>query len=425
MISVANEAELRTALSTAQAGDTIALSQSVTATSTVLLPEGVTLTGHGKLPLVLAFAQGDGIGLSKDSAVENLAVQTQASSRAVYIQSVAEDLGTLRLNNLRVTGVVQLVLRQPSMRARIEAKNVDVVSADARPYAEQQLKYGVVVTQGAFTIHNFNANPDSLVTATLDNISAGRLEAPVVGSGVYVAGFSDEGGRVEVDTLTTGEVHSNGLIPQGLPNMITGGIFVLSGAHVRELVSKEVVYTYGVNDMTLDVWGEVDSWITEKPVRSYGTSGIGFVNFGTVHYFEAKDVIETFGGGARAFNQYDGTIDKAKFHELRTHGDGSIGMQISQPVGTIEIVKNIETMGGIGDSLVKGVIMRLEATALSLQPGAEVKKLEVGGDLVTHGDKLTSVRVNGGKVSEFVHHGAIRALGKEAQDLIVENDGKL
>ena len=38
--------------------------------------------------------------------------------------------------------------------------------------------------------------------------------------------------------------------------------------------------TYGPNDMVLDNWGTVDRWISDDKVTSFGSSGIGFVNFG-------------------------------------------------------------------------------------------------------------------------------------------------
>jgi hypothetical protein len=41
-------------------------------------------------------------------------------------------------------------------------------------------------------------------------------------------------------------------------------------------------------------------------------------------------------------------------------------MQISQPVGEIIVQRGIETYGGVGDSLVKGVVRRLSATAFSV-----------------------------------------------------------
>ncbi|MGM2743217.1 hypothetical protein ACS2QV_30750, partial [Bacillus cereus group sp. Bce013] len=50
----------------------------------------------------------------------------------------------------------------------------------------------------------------------------------------------------------------------------------------------------------------------------------------------------------------DGTIDYASFKSITTHGDGSIGMQISKPVGEILIEDSITTYGNIGELLVKG-----------------------------------------------------------------------
>jgi len=86
--------------------------------------------------------------------------------------------------------------------------------------------------------------------------------------------------------------------------------------------------------------------------RDYGPSGIGFVNFGTVNTFVAKADVETHGLGARGFNQYDGTVTSIKFKSLVTRGDGSIGVQVSKPVGSIEVEEGITTYGSVGNSLV-------------------------------------------------------------------------
>jgi hypothetical protein len=43
--------------------------------------------------------------------------------------------------------------------------------------------------------------------------------------------------------------------------------------------------------------------------------------------------IETFGRGARSFNVYTGTVNLAEFDRVITHGDGAVGIQISQPIG--------------------------------------------------------------------------------------------
>lgn len=108
------------------------------------------------------------------------------------------------------------------------------------------------------------------------------------GSGIFLSGFNDESGLVEIAELTTGDVYSNGMIPTGQPNLITGGIFIVYGAYVKSIVSNGLVETYGTNDMVLDVWGKVDKWVTKEKVVSYGPSGIGFVNFGSVGFSKLK-----------------------------------------------------------------------------------------------------------------------------------------
>ncbi|MBS1971171.1 MAG: hypothetical protein JSU04_12735 [Bdellovibrionales bacterium] len=359
------------------------------------LPPGVHLRGVDQQKCVLSFNNGDGIGLTADNEIANLTVLAPHSHRAIFALSDRADLGTLKLKNLTVTGQIQILTRVGTKKAKLFADQIDVIACDARKYSEQPQKYGVNVYQGAFTVYNFNGDSESLIEATLTNISIGRKGAPVFGSGLYISGFGDTGGRVEVDQLTTGEVHATGMIPYGTADIITGGVFVVYGAHVKKAVHHGSVVTYGVNDMVLDAWGKVDHWIAEKPLLSYGPSGIGFVNFGVVENFEAQDKIETFGLGARGFNQYDGTIGKAKFASITTYGDGSIGMQVSKPVGSIEITGSVKTHGSVGATLVKGVIMNLPANAISVKPGGEIRELIVAGDVHTLGRDVTSLEIEG------------------------------
>jgi hypothetical protein len=79
--------------------------------------------------------------------------------------------------------------------------------------------------------------------------------------------------------------------------------------------------------------------------------------------------VETFGQGARGFNVYSGTIDRAEFDRIVTHADGAVGVQISQAIGTMIVRRGIETFGGEGPSLVKGAVQNLSAIALSIKPG--------------------------------------------------------
>ena len=113
----------------------------------------------------------------------------------------------------------------------------------------------------------------------------------------------------------------------------------------------------------------VDRWVAEGKITSHGPSGIGFVNFGTINSLQVNAPIETFGQGARGFNVYSGSVNSAQFERIVTHADGAVGIQISQPVGQIKVRRGIETFGGAGKSLVKGVVVELSAIALSVRPG--------------------------------------------------------
>ncbi|WP_316751135.1 hypothetical protein [Pedobacter gandavensis] len=389
----------------------------------IVLPIGFSLTGLDSARSILSFSNSDGICLTANNEVSNLNIQTTPGNRAIYLLSHHADLGTFTLRNLTITGQVQILTRAGSLKTKLIADNIDIVSCDSRRYSEQPQKYGVNVYQGAFTVYNYNSNPDSVIQARLTNISLGRKGAPVIGTGLFIGGFGDNGGWVLADELSTGDIYTNGMIPYGQPNLITAAVFILNGAKVKKLNNKGSVTTYGVNDMVLDAWGQVDRWIAEKPITSYGPSGIGFVNFGVVDYFESKDKIETFGLGARGFNQYDGTINQAVFESIETHGNGSIGIQVSKPVGSISIKKDLITHGAIGQTLVKGVLVSLPADGFSIKPGGEVKQLSIAGNIITHGSGVHSFNVEGGTVKALSVKGEIIAEGRNSVAVSVTQNG--
>ena len=190
-------------------------------------------------------------------------------------------------------------------------------------------------------------------------------------------------------------MYSDAGITPGTPDRISGGVFVVHGAFVDCVHNRGPVTTSGPNDMVLDNWGAVDRWIADGKITSYGPSGIGFVNFGTVDLLQVNATIETFGQGARGFNVYAGTVNSAAFERIVTHGDGAVGIQISQPVGRIVVRRGIETYGGKGDSLVKGVIVKLSAIALSIKPGGSALNVEIAGGLVTHGYGIDPTEIHG------------------------------
>lgn len=401
----------------------IELTNSINAVDTIKLNKGQKIFSNEE-NLLLSFINGDGLALSGDNEISNVAIQTTPSRRAIYIDSKEEDLGEIKLNNLTITGMVQLLTRGNNKKLSVKIETLDILAADARNYPERPMKYGVNVYQGALTIYNFNPKEGSEIRVSAENISLGRQKAPVIGSGVFISGFNDESGKVIIEKLTTNDIYTNGMIPTGQPNLITGAIFIVYGAHAKEIISKGKTVTYGTNDMVLDVWGEVDDWISKDKILSYGSSAIGFVNFGQVKNYRAEAEVKTFGLGARGFNQYDGSIENAEFKSIKTLGDGSIGMQFSKPVGTITIKEDVETTGSTGETLVKGEIKELQADGISVLEGGEIEKLVVEGNLTSKGEEVVAYHVNGGKVKSFELKGKISVENENSKEVLIENNGE-
>ncbi len=405
----------------------IVISRSFLCNTSITLPPSVSLLGqaqeNGTLPS-LSFVHTDGVGLTQNNTVSNLVIQAPVDKKAIYNTSVVEDLGTFKFNHLKLTGQFSIITRSGVKKTRVTVKDLDIVAADARHYLEQPQKYGVNVLQGAFTVYNFNSDAESLVELEVDGIRIGRPDAPVVGSGLFVSGFGDEGGKLFAKSITTDAVYSNGKIPFGVANLITAGVFVVYGAKVEKLTHNEDIVTYGVNDMVLDTWGEVDYWLSKKNVISYGPSGVGFVNFGYVKHFEVLGNVETYGLGARGYNQYDGTVDNIVFKSIKTFGDGSVGIQISKKIGQLTVNEDVTTYGGIGNSLVKGKNVLLPAIALSIKEGGDVESITIGGNVETHGDNVTSYQVDAGIIRHLTIKGQVKAHGKDSKDIAVINNGQ-
>nr|MDP9124287.1 hypothetical protein [Pseudomonadota bacterium] len=199
----------------------------------------------------------------------------------------------MRLADLTVTGQVQILARDAVKSGHVDVDGLDIVAADARARTERPIGFGVHVLQGAFTLWNMQSDEGVTISAHLVGVSAGREGAPVRGSGVFVSGAGFTGGRLVVTRLDTGAVYSDGGIPEGTPDQITGGVFTVFNAYVDEVRNRGPVVTYGVNDMVLDNWGYVDRWTAEQKLTSYGPSGIGFVNFNIVNTLKVLAPIET------------------------------------------------------------------------------------------------------------------------------------
>ncbi len=408
-------AQLNEAL--AEGATEIEVSGSLKGMPSVTLPPGVALRG-GEL-----IFGAKGLRLTRDNSLENVIVRTSAHELAIFNDPTVEDMGTLRLKNVTSFGQVCLKAEGSVRAGRIEADGVHVAEADTRGRADRPTGFGVEAMQGAFTLWNRQPDTDVVLTARLENISAGSAETPVRGSGVFVGGHGDQagkadGGSVTVELLSTGDVFSDGGIAPGTPDLISGGVFMISGAHAREVVNLGTTTTYGQNDMVLDNWGAVDHWTAKAKVTSHGPSGIGFVNFGDIGELTVEAPIETTGLGARGFNVYDGSLREAVFESITTRGDGSVGVQVSRELPKLTIKGTLSTSGGTGESLVKGVLMPLSAIALSVTPTGRIGSIAIGADISTDGDGVATVDLEG-PVGTLAVGGKIIANGAGASSVRV------
>jgi hypothetical protein len=361
----------------------------------IRLSRGVSLCGAAEDSTIFFSVDSDGVQLSSDNGVHNLHLEVSPEKRAIFNDTAVGTLGRIELHGLTIKGRMQILARDNVRVGHIEVNGLDIIAADARAQTERPEGYGVHVLQGAFTLWNMQAGEDVAISADLVDISAGRNGAPVRGSGVFVGGAGDKGGRLNVRRLETGAVYSDGGIPAGTPDCISGGVFVVHGAYADLVRNRGPVTTHGPNDMVLDNWGVVDRWLAEEKITSHGPSGIGFVNFGTIKVLQINAPIETFGQGARGFNVYSGTVSAAEFERIVTHADGAVGIQISQPIGSIKVRRGVETYGSAGDSLVKGVVVKLSAIGLSVKPGGSARTIEIAGGLITHGEGVNPLELHG------------------------------
>jgi hypothetical protein len=389
----------------------IAVSGHLNNSPSISLLPGQSLRGADEQSIIAFTAGTDGVQLSSDNRVHNIRLDASPDKRAVFNDTSVASLGRIELRGVTTTGRVQILARDKVRGGHVDVDGLDIIAADARGESERPHGYGVYVLHGAFTLWNMQPDESVVVSADLVGLSAGRDGAPVRGSGIFVSGAGDKGGRLNVRRLETDAVYSDGGIAPGTPDQITGGVFTVYGAHVDVVRNRGPVVTYGVNDMVLDNWGVVDRWTAEAKITSHGPSGIGFVNFGIVHELKVNAPIETFGQGARGFNVYTGTVNLAEFDRVVTHADGAVGIQISQPIGRLVVHRGIETFGGTGPSLVKGVVMNLSAIALSIKPGGSAREIEITGGVKTNGPGVEPIEQHGSIESLRVTGGFVAAGG--------------
>lgn len=418
-VTVRDAAQLARALS--DGARIIEVEGTITGSPMITLAPGMTLRGG-----TLEFGA-KGVRLTTDNTLEDVAILTAKQEAAILNDTSVTSLGTLNLRNVTTRGQILLLAEDRVRSGHVQVEHVHIVAADLRGRFYRPHGFGVDALQGGFTLWNRQADTAVVLTAELLDISAGSRDEPICGSGVFVGGHVDrdgksDGGTIHVTQLRTGEIHADGGIPGATPDLISGGVFIISGAIVESVVSAGPVTTYGQNDMVLDNWGVVKTWTANSPVTSHGPSGIGFVNFGDIDTLDIEAPIVTTGKGARGFNLYDGSLKTARFDHIETSGDGSIGIQISKPLGTLSVRGDVTTSGGEGLSLVKGVQMPLQAIALSIKSGGRVDSIDIGGKLLTSGDDVATLEVEG-KVERLAVAGGIEATGKGSDGAIVTGDG--
>jgi hypothetical protein len=276
----------------------VVVSGRLTDVPSLRLSPGQALCGAAGGSTVAFMASVDGVQLSSDNKIHNLHLGADPEKYAILNDAAVPTLGRIELHDVTTTGCVQILARGNVRGGHVDVNGLDIIAADARAETERPHSFGVYVLHGAFTLWNMQPDEHIAITAELVGISVGRDGSPVRGSGVFVSGAGDAGGRLIVRRLETGPVYSDGGILPGTPNCISGGVFLVYGAFADTICNRGPVTTYGTNDMVLDNWGFVDRWIAEEKITWHGPSGIGFVNFGTVNFLQVDAPIETFGQGA-------------------------------------------------------------------------------------------------------------------------------
>ena len=388
---------------------TIQVSGAITGVKSLLLKPGSKLEGAANGAALIFDAGQDGVGVAKDNTIIDLELKTEPHRSAVYLQAPHDHFGSLKLERLNVVGCIGLIAEgNAGPGDAVTVKDVHIAEADARNLTKGPVGFGVEIVPAAFTLLNRRTSPDSRIQAEVSNISAGSSEKPIQGTGILFGG-TPGGGEISC-FLETGTIHSNSGLPPGTADRISGGVFVVQGAFADEGRNVGSVSTYGTNDMVLDNWGVVERWTALADCTSYGPSSIGFVQLGQIGTISIEGVLETHGAGSCGFNAGEvkqasdvtsskgpeaGEVREATFKRIVTHGDGAIGVQVSVPEGRIIVKNGIETFGGVGSSLARGVVMKLAATALSIKPGGAAEEIHIENGLITHGHDVQPLELLG------------------------------
>jgi hypothetical protein len=153
----------------------------------------------------LKFREGnDGIELSSDNAVSFLTLVTCPDRCAILNDDSVMDLGSLYLNKIRTVGRVRILARNQVRAGHVGVRDLDIVAADSRAAEDRPHDFGVFVLQGALTLWNMQPEADVTITADVAGVSVGRPDSPVMGSGIFVAGYEKNGGSLRMQRLEGG-----------------------------------------------------------------------------------------------------------------------------------------------------------------------------------------------------------------------------
>jgi|GEM_PF-2100079 hypothetical protein len=199
----------------------IVASGHLTGVPSVRLSPGQGLHGADK-NATITFANGaDGVQLSSDNRIVGLRLEVAPNKRAVFNDTTVTSLGRIELRNLTTIGLVQILARDKVRGGHVDVDGLDIIAA-------------YTVADNAFTLWNMQLDDSVVLTADLVGLSAGRDGAPVRGSGIFVSGGGDYGGRVDVKRLETvrfyskgGVAYSKDGIRRGTPDQISGFEIVL------------------------------------------------------------------------------------------------------------------------------------------------------------------------------------------------------
>jgi hypothetical protein len=88
--------------------------------------------------------------LCTDNTIENLFLDADSDHLAVFNDMSVATLGKLELRRIPTIGCVRLIASDSVRRGHVEAREVDIVAADARGYYHRPAGCGVEVIPGAF-----------------------------------------------------------------------------------------------------------------------------------------------------------------------------------------------------------------------------------------------------------------------------------